>query len=186
MSNKVKPGLYFGIGITFIFLLKDSIAWLTGKASSSEIIKSIVASIIAGLFSGFVVGWLTDKLLTNRIFTTSPAFDLNSGEAIHFQTTANHFKGIEAVGGFLCLTDKRLLFKSHNLNIQKHELSISLSDIVSVDKYKTFGLMNNGFTVNLGDHKTEKFVVKKAKQWIENIDGRKNGLQYGPANIPAE
>ena len=186
MSNKIKSGLYFGVGITFFFLLIESIAWITGEASSKEIIISIVSSVIAGLCSGFVAGWLTDKFLTNSIFTKPPKFNLDGDEAIHFQTPANHFKGVEAVGGFLCLTDKRLLFKSHNLNIQNHELSISLSNLSTVVRYKTLKLMNNGLAVSLTNHKTEKFVVDKAKQWIEIIDRTKNDLQHPFAPIPVE
>jgi len=44
--------------------------------------------------------------------------------------------GAEAVGGKLFLTNRRLVFKSHKLNIQNHELSIHLIDIANVGRYK--------------------------------------------------
>ena len=186
MNNKLKSGLYFGLGIAFIFLIKDSFSWLTGEVSTSEIIKSLISSILAGLFTGIIVAWLADKFLTSSIFTKPPKFNFENEEVIHFQTPANHFKGIEAVGGFLCLTNKRLLFKSHNLNIQNHELSIILSDITTVDRYKTLGIINNGLAIRLSNDETEKFVVDKAKQWIENIGMTKNGLQHGISAIAAD
>lgn len=178
MSNKVKSGLYFGLGMTFVFLFKTIIAWVTGEEESSgEIVKSVIAAVIAGLVSGLLFGWLTDKFLVSSIFTKSTHFNLDTGELMIFQTPANHFKGAEGVGGSLCLTDKRLLFKSHNLNIRNHELSILLSNITIVDRYKTLGLVNNGIAVHLISELTEKFVVDKADKWIEQIQKTKNGLQ---------
>jgi len=180
MNNKVKSGLYFGLGMTLVFLFKTIIAWVTGEeGSTNEIAKSIVAAVIAGLVSGLLYGWLTDKFLVGSIFTKPIHFNLDTGDVVIFQTPANHFKGVEGVGGILCLTDKRLIFKSHNINVQKHELSIPFSDIKAVDRYKTLGFMNNGLIVQLGNDVTEKFVVNKAKQWIEHIESTKNGLQQG-------
>lgn len=148
MSNKVKSGLYFGIGMTVFFLSKTVIAWVTREEqTSSEIIQSVFAALIVGLVSGLLFGWLTDKFLISSIFTKSSTFNLDEGEAIVFQTPANHFQGTEAVGGSLCLTDKRLLFKSHKLNIQNHEFAVNLSDIIKVHKYKTLGLINNGIAI---------------------------------------
>jgi len=178
MSNKVKSGLYFGIGMTFFFLFRTIIAWVTGEEESTgEIAKSIVAAVIAGLVSGLLFGWLTDKFLVSSIFTKPMNFKLNNGETVIYQTPANHFKSVEAVGGSLCLTDIRIIFKSHKLNIQNHELSILLTDVNLVDRYKTLGMINNGLAVHLHNGVTEKFVVDKANQWITHFDRTKNGLQ---------
>lgn len=102
--------------------------------------------------------------------------DTQADETILFDTGANHFKGAEGVGGKLYLTTKRLVFKSHKFNIQNHELSISLSDIDKVDRYKTLGLVNNGLSVKTVDNKTEKFVVQKIDEWLNQLT-EKNGLQ---------
>src|SRR5690606_8202622 len=118
-----------------------------------------------------------DKFFVSSIVTKSTHFNIETGEVAIFQTPANHFKGAEGVGGSLCITGKRLLFKSHNLNVQNHELSISLLDIASVDQYKTLGLINNGIAVHITDNLTEKFVVDKADKWVEQILKTKNGLQ---------
>jgi hypothetical protein len=185
MSQIIRSRLYWGIGITFLLLLKESITWVTNGASLADIVKAVAAAIIAGLFAGFVGSWLFGKLFTSSLFTKPPPFNLHHGEVICVQEAAGHFKGREAVGGFLCLTDKRLLFKSHKLNLQNHELSILLSDIALVNSYKTLGLQNNGLAVHLANQATEKFVVGKPAQWIEAIDNTKNGLPYGPGSPPA-
>lgn len=104
--------------------------------------------------------------------------DIDPDENIMFETPANHFKGIEGVGGRLYLTNRRLIFKSHKLNIQNHQLSIDLSDIKHVDRYKTLGLVNNGLVITIITDKTEKFVVEKVEEWVKLLT-EKNGLQQG-------
>ncbi|MGZ5283455.1 MAG: GRAM domain-containing protein, partial [Bacteroidia bacterium] len=89
------------------------------------------------------------------------------GENIVFETPANHFKGIEAVGGSLYLTSKRLVFKSHKLNIQNHEFSIDLVEIKSVDRYKSIGLADNGLSIITSKGVTEKFVVEQIEEWVK-------------------
>jgi hypothetical protein len=90
--------------------------------------------------------------------------DLGPGETLLFQTGANHFKGIEAVGGKLSLTEKRLVFKSHSLNFQKHVLSIPLGQVKEVERFKNVGLINNGLKITT-ESGAEKFVVDKAEEW---------------------
>lgn len=97
-------------------------------------------------------------------------------ETIVFETGANHFKGVEAVVGKLYLTNKRLVFKSHKLNIQNHELSIHLSDVKNADRYKALGISNNGLVVTTINHTIEKFVVQQPGEWMEHL-AEKNGSQ---------
>jgi hypothetical protein len=179
MRNKVKSGVVFGLSMTFIFLCKDFIGWIKGEEfSNKEVLISIFSSLFGGLLSGLLYGWLTDKVLVNSIFTKPPKFNLHTGETIIFQTGANHFKHLEAVGGQLCLTDKRLIFKSHNLNIQNHELTIDLEDIKSIDTFKPLWLTNNGIVIKTDNPTVEKFVVEKREKWKKTLEEIKNGIQH--------
>ena len=63
--------------------------------------------------------------------------DLVDKEKIEFVKGANHFKGIEAVGGKFFVTNQRIVFKSHSFNIQNHELTIEFHDIQSIKFYNT-------------------------------------------------
>lgn len=83
---------------------------------------------------------------------------------------ANHFKGIEAVGGQLFLFDDRLEFKSHSFNIQNHTLMIMLPQIAEVSFYNTLGIIPNGLKVTKTDGTVEKFVVQKRRLWKELIE----------------
>jgi hypothetical protein len=90
-----------------------------------------------------------------------------------FQTSANHFKGIEAVGGKLYLTNKNLIFKSHKLNIQNHELIIKLSDIKEIKRFRLMGLTDNGLSIHIHENRKEKFVVEKIEEWLLYLEQTK-------------
>ena len=66
------------------------------------------------------------------------------------------------------LTNKKLIFKSHKFNIQNHEFSISLEEIVKTNRYKNIGI-NNGISIVCKNGKMEKFVVEEPEKWIESL-----------------
>lgn len=118
-----------------------------------------------------------DFLVNQKFVSETTKIDTEPDENILFQTPANHFKGAEGVGGKLYLTSKHLIFKSHKLNIQNHQLSINLTDIYHVDRYKTLGLINKGLSIITKQNTTEKFVVEQVNEWQRQLAYRKNGLQ---------
>ncbi|MCX6036777.1 MAG: hypothetical protein NTW99_02575 [Chloroflexi bacterium] len=95
------------------------------------------------------------------------------GETIIKEGSANHFKGLESVGGKLYLTNLRLVFKSHAINIQGHEESYRLDDIISVLPRNTLGIVPNGMTLILKDGREEKFVVNERQDWMNRIKSMK-------------
>lgn len=101
-----------------------------------------------------------------------PACD---GETLLRQGPANHFKGIESVGGRLYLTNRRLLFRSHRLNVQNHELSIGLGDIEAAWPARTAWVVPNGLRVATAGG-VERFVVEGRKQWADEIARAKSEL----------
>lgn len=98
---------------------------------------------------------------------------LEEGEVILKEGPANHFKGIEAVGGKLQLTNRRLIFRSHALNVQTHEESYLLADIASVRTRNTLGIVPNGLAVIFNDGREERFVLYGRKKWMQEILGAK-------------
>lgn len=173
-KSKFRAGLNFGIGMTVFFILQNLLT--ENNQTTNQIIKSVVAGVIAGALSGVLFGWLTGLLANSKFITRTTKIETEPDENILFETRANHFKGIEAVGGKLYLTDKRLIFKSHKLNIQSHQLSIKLMDIEKVSRYKTAGILNNGLSITTIKGTTEKFIVEQAGDWLKYLT-QKNGLQ---------
>lgn len=157
-----------------IFILQDLLTH--DNLTTKDIFKFIISGLIGGAIGGFIFGWIMGVFSDSKILTTGTGIDLENDETILFETGANHFKGIEGVGGKLYLTNKRLLFKSHKYNIQNHELSIPLSNIESVGRYRTFGITNNGISITSTGHSIEKFVVQRPEKWTNQL-ATNNGLQ---------
>lgn len=84
---------------------------------------------------------------------------------------ANLFRGMESVGGKLTITNKRLIFSSHALNIQAGTTEIFISDIESVTKRNTLLLVPNGMLVKMKNGVEHKFVVMKRDKLIKTIIG---------------
>jgi hypothetical protein len=114
--------------------------------------------------------------INSKFLKQGTKIDLDTDVNILFETGANHFKSVEAVGGKLYLTNKRLVFKSHKLNIQNHQLSINISEIVKADRYKALGLTNNGLAVTTASGLVEKFVVQQPEEWFNHFK-ETNSLQ---------
>lgn len=164
-KTKINAGLFFGIAMAIYFILHDLLTH--SDLTTKDVIISILSGLFGGALNGLLFGWLMG-LFAKRL-TKDIKIDTKADEIILFDTGANHFKGAEAVGGKLYLTNKRLVFKSHKFNIQNHELSINLSDIYKVDRYKTLGLVNNGLSVATDGNKKEKFVVQQIDEWLNQL-----------------
>ncbi len=102
-------------------------------------------------------------------------------ETLIHQGGANHFVGIEGVGGWLYLTDHALRFTSHEINIQRHELVIPLCDIADAVPSQTLGLLPNGLLVRTNDGRSERFVVGGRKKWSRTILKAKMAFVAAPS-----
>lgn len=162
----LKSAIAFGIGLSIMFIIQN--LWTSEPYTTELVLRAIFDGIIPGIISGFLFGLLTGWFASSKSVTSATKIDLHAGEDIVFQTGANHFKGMEGVGGRLYLTNKRLAFKSHKLNVQIHELSIPLTDVLQVERYKSLGLINNGLAVTT-HVRTEKFVVETPEVWLEKL-----------------
>jgi hypothetical protein len=136
-------------------------------------IETAIIAVLLGLLAGAISGLLYAGLL--RLFfkstsvTSSVTFHPDADEIILFETGANHFKGAEGVGGRLYLTNKRLFFKSHKFNIQRHEYSLPLSAIEKVERYQPLPLTNNGLKLHTTTGSIEKFVVEQTGEWLMHL-----------------
>lgn len=103
----------------------------------------------------------------------APTQNANS-ETLIYSGGANHFLNRESVGGKMYLYPTKLIFKSHGLNIQTHELTIELSQVSNVDYYNSLGFVPNGLIITLKSGAAEKFVVHKRQFWKSEIDRLRN------------
>lgn len=160
MKNFIKNTLVTGIPFGIIFgilygLLLGSMTYGIAVGSTSGMLFGVAMSILS-------------LKLTNKFQKLSDTSQSN-GQAILMEGGANHFKGVEAVGGWLQLTSDEIIFKSHGMNVQKHETVIPLKHIQKIEKVNTLGLIPNGLKIVTHDQKSERFVVNNRKQWVEKL-----------------
>jgi hypothetical protein len=102
--------------------------------------------------------------------------EVNQSEEILADVAANLFRGIEAVGGRLKITNRRVLFESHAMNLQKIPAEILFSDIAEVSKRNTLGFVPNGMLIRTKAGVEYKFVVSGRDKLISIIESKKRGL----------
>jgi hypothetical protein len=84
---------------------------------------------------------------------------LKANESIKIKKAANLFRGFEGVGGFLFVTNQKLIFEPHTLNIQRQPLEIDFKDIAKIKPRYTLYIISNGVSVIQKNGTEFKFVV---------------------------
>lgn len=86
---------------------------------------------------------------------------------------ANLWKGKEAVGGKLYITNESIEHKPHKLNIQSGSLEVKLTEIERVDFFtsKIIGipLIKNGLVIVDKSGNEYKFVVNGRGKWKKEL-----------------
>jgi hypothetical protein len=86
---------------------------------------------------------------------------------------ANHWRGIESVGGLLTMTNARLHFRPHAITFQRGDFSCALLDIVRVEASASLWIIPNQIVVVLRDGRREKFVVQGRDEWVARLSAFK-------------
>ena len=168
----MKPGYFIGLFITVFFLAENLL--IHDHLTAKEIIKTGIAAVVAGAFAGFLFEWaiglfrkfMQSNMGQSEFIKEVTTIHTDPDEEIIFQTGANYFKRWEAVGGKLYLTNKRLIFKSHSINIQKQKLMIPISDIKDIRRFKVYRLSNNGMIIQTKDLRKAKFALEDIEEFF--------------------
>lgn len=125
-----------------------------------------------GLFFGFGFPFLMKKYGKKAISSAGKSIEikLSENEIVDYEGPANLFRGVESVGGKLFLTTKRVIFKSHKLNIQTGETDIEYSSISEVHPRKTGGIIDNGIRIKTHDGKDFDLVVNDRENWLAKLN----------------
>jgi hypothetical protein len=100
---------------------------------------------------------------------------LQKGETVIKEGRANLQRGIEAVGGKLYLSSRRLIFESHRFSVQTGDISIPLDDVALVRKCWTkflnlIPLFPNSIGVTVREGTQHRIVVTDRDSWVEAIE----------------
>ncbi len=95
-------------------------------------------------------------------------------ETVVKEGPANIQKGIGSVGGKLFLTNQRLIFEPHALNIRKGATIIPLSSVTGARKCWTrllglIPMVPNGIAVSSKEGKKYRFVTWRRQEWVSAI-----------------
>lgn len=169
-----KYRIIFAIGTGLLYTL---VLW-TFDSFSEEKLYSINSLIFQGLFFGifFGIGFpylgekFAGKFSKKMGMKIKPELALN--EEIEIEGPANLFRGIEGVGGKIFLTNKKMIFKSHHINVQKGQTDIEYSTIKELVKRKTAKLIDNRIRIIMNNGKEYDFVVNERDLWFEKITER--------------
>jgi len=101
--------------------------------------------------------------------------ELNQDEELIKKGAGNLQKGAETVGGFLYLTNQRLIFEANAINIQGGNTIIDLSNIDSTEKCWTkllsvIPIMPNSLAVHTKTGDEYRFVLFGRGAWQEKIN----------------
>lgn len=101
--------------------------------------------------------------------------ELNREEQVVKQGSANLQKGVETVGGKLYLTNQRLIFEAHKINVQGGTTEIKISDIQSSEKCWTkflgfIPLAPNSLAIFTKSGKEYRFVLMGRDAWATALD----------------
>lgn len=96
-------------------------------------------------------------------------------ETVVKEGPANMQRGIEAVGGRLALTTRRLVFESHAFNVQTGVTIVDRADIAGVRGVWTkflnlIPLAPNSIAVSTRDGQEHRFVVFGRAAWLEALE----------------
>jgi hypothetical protein len=99
---------------------------------------------------------------------------LEDGESGVREGPANLWRGIESVGGWLWLTDRRLVFRSHAIALRSGETVWPISEIAKAEPAMSMWIIPNGLRLTLRDGSTAKLVVTGRQEWAIAIDAARD------------
>lgn len=142
--------------------------FLTRKQSSSEMFFiSLITSVFMAFFIPIMMKRNSNKLSKN-IDAILPNI-ISGNEKIYFQDMANQRIKKGKVIGKLFLTNERLLFISHKLNVKSGVTSINPMDITSIERVKIMRFFDNGLKIELKNNHSYTFVVNERETWVEKL-----------------
>ena len=152
-------GGIFTVALLFVHYLMDGeiLNWFS----------IVFQGLFFGLFMAYGFPLIFKKMGTSLGNSIHP--ELASDEEIEMEGPANLFRGMEGVGGKLFLTNQKVIFKAHALNIQTGQTDISFDSITDIQFRKTGHLLDNGLSILTTDQRKYDLVLADREIWREKL-----------------
>ena len=155
----------FYAGLLFLFdVFTDDKLYIV----NALIIQGVLFGIVMGIAMPYV-NKTFGKRFTNTLGKNITP-ELTENEHIEAEGPVNLFRGIEAVGVKLFLTNKKVIFKSHKINIQSGQTNIEYKNMTEIITRKTAKLADNGIRITTNNGETFDFVVTERDNWIKKLN----------------
>lgn len=161
----LKLAIITTIGYGVILYAIQFISPLEKQSLASIAFQSIFFGLVFGLGFTYLLQ-KKSKQITNFFTKNTESVSLDK---IIYEGPANLYRGIEAVGGKIFLTETHLIFNSHKLNIQKGTTKIPYTSIQELLPCKTAKIVDNGLKVITKEGKTFQFVVNERESWVQHL-----------------
>ena len=155
---------------TLILWFFDYISDYTSYSIERLIFQGVFFGVLFGIGFPYVIKRIASRHLKKVAGKINPQLDEN--EATEIEGPANLFRGIEGVGGRIFLTSKKVIFKSHKMNIQRGQTGIEYQNIKELVERKTAKIIDNGIRIVTNDSKEYDFVVNERDLWFEEMKER--------------
>lgn len=161
----MKAALYTGCALNLILIMSNTavFAYMDLFSISEEHLGLSLA--ILHTFPGLIVAAIIGFIFKPK----KGPITVDAGQIV-YNGNANCFLDGVAIGGRLYLSQDKLIFRSHALNMVDHNVEVPLKGIAHTKTYNVSGWAPTGLEILLKDGRNEKFVVNKRSVWISNIE----------------
>lgn len=127
---------------------------------------TMLPTVFITLFASILFGLTMAKISASPQLQQPTVPLLQSNEQILRVSPASHFVGIINMGGWLFLTNQRLIFRAHALMQQPYELSTPLTEIAQISPGISALML---VTIRTRQNQNQRFAVSQKYQWCEAI-----------------
>lgn len=130
----------------------------------------LVGMITRSVIAGVTFALLLKQFVSSKTVQQQTNVEVSENDNLIRTAPANHLYKGDSAGGKLYLFKDRLHFKSHQMNMNNHEMVIDIQDIRNASLFNFLFIIPTGLKVTTRNGKKEKFVVENRKQWMEDIN----------------
>ncbi|MGD9803664.1 MAG: hypothetical protein AB7E81_13395 [Hyphomicrobiaceae bacterium] len=146
-------------------LLGFFLSWADGSFPPANAYQTARIALVMVAFGGAFAG-IAGYFFRSKIVPAVEDLSLEPGERLIHTGYADH--GLH--GGRFAVTDKRIVFMPHAMNIQRgQQLSLSRSEIATVMPARTLGIVPNGLKVRTRSGAVHRFSVNDRATWLREL-----------------
>jgi hypothetical protein len=163
-KTRVLLGIFFGLAMALVYTFQIT---SMPNYDPDKLPLAIGIAILAGALAGFLfigIMWL----ISRKWARDRSEFKVAPGEEIQFSSAATRFHGTAQFGGKLYLSNRQLVFSSHD-RATPPPLAIPLEQLEEATLYDIPGVGRDGLEIRFQNSHGEKFFTTQSAEWVEKL-----------------